>query len=202
MAILYATAKRAAIGGAIAGGVVLIGQWAVGRVYSGAEARQLLDAFVPSARAVGTGSITASTTILALMLTMLSLSRHATSRLEEMFFERVERIGLLSTIGLAASVLLLLLLTVPLQESQKLPQAWYTYVYYALIGLVAGVAALLVATVLMLYSAMQSLIRVLGPSRGSASSRAPTQTSGSASQSERSTSDGQPRSSESAGRRN
>jgi hypothetical protein len=159
--LLFIGAKRALIGGILAGGIVIAGQFLVGQIYSGTEARRLLEAVVPSSRAVGTSVVGASATILALMLTMLSLGRHATSRLEATFFKRIERIGLLSTIGMSAGILLLLLLNIPLQESQELPGSWYTIVYYALIASTAGVSGLLIAIVLMLYNAMQTLVKVL-----------------------------------------
>jgi hypothetical protein len=159
--LLFIGAKRALIGGLIAGGVVLGGQFLVGRIYSGTEARRLMEAVVPSSRAVGTGVVGASATILALMLTMLSMSQSVTSRLGAIFYERVERIGLLSTIAMVSGVILLLMLNIPLQESKQLPSSWYTIVYYALIAVTAGVSGMLVAIVLMLYNAMQSLIKVL-----------------------------------------
>jgi hypothetical protein len=159
--LLFIGAKRALVGGILAGGVTIGGQLLVGQIYGGTEARRLLEAVVPSARAVGTGVVGASATVLALMLTMISLSRHATSRLEATFFKRIERIGFLSTTAMAVGILLLLLLNIPLQESQELPASWYTIVYYALIAITASVSGLLIAIVLMLYNAMQSLVRVL-----------------------------------------
>jgi hypothetical protein len=161
--ILFIGAKRALVGGLLAAGVAVFGQLLVGQIYSGTEARQLMDAMVPSARAAGTGVVSATATIMALMLTMLSLSRHATSRLESVFFKRVERIGLLCTVALISGSLLLLILSVPLEESQNVPQTWFTIMYYALIVLTAAVVAMLVAIVLMLYNAMESLIHVLRP---------------------------------------
>ena len=133
----------------------------MGQIYSGTEARQFLEAVVPSSRAVGTSVVTASATILALMLTMISLSRQATSQLEATFFKRIERIGLLSTTAMVSGILLLLILSIPLQESKNLPNSWYTIVYYTLIVITAAVTGLLVAIVLMLYNAMQSLVKVL-----------------------------------------
>ncbi len=159
--ILFIGAKRALIGGLLAGGVAVIGQYLVGRIYTDTEARRLLEAMMPSARSVGTGVVTASATTLALMLTMLSLSRHTASELEATFFIQIRRIGLLSTTALIASVLLLLMLSIPLQETENLPASWYSTVYYVFITLTAGVTGLLVAIVLMLYNAMQSLIAVL-----------------------------------------
>ena len=159
--LLFIGAKRALIGGLLAGGVAIAGQYMMGRIYSGTEARQLLEAVIPSARSLGTSVVTASSTILALMLTMISLSRHATSGLEVTFFKRIERIGLMSTAGLVAAMLLLLFLSIPIQESQQLPSSWYSIVYYILITFTAAVTGLLVAIVLMLYNAMQSLVNVV-----------------------------------------
>lgn len=161
--ILFVGAKRALVGGLLAGGVAIAGQLLVGQIYGGTEARRFLEAMIPSSRYVGSGVVTASATILALMLTMLSLSRHATSSLESTFFRRVEQIGLLSTIGLIAGVLLLLLLSIPIEESQQLPSSWYSFVYYFFIALTAGVAGTLVTIVLMLYNALKTMITVLSP---------------------------------------
>lgn len=165
--LLFIGAKRALIGGLLAGGVVIGGQLLVGRIYSETEARKLIEALVPSARTLGSGVVGATSTILALMLTMLSLSRHATSELESVFFKRVKRIGLLSTIALVTGSLLLLLLSLPLQESKNVPGFWFSAIYYALIGLTAGITGLFVAIVLMLYNALGSLIKVLRPLAGS-----------------------------------
>jgi uncharacterized integral membrane protein len=169
---LFVGARRALLGGVLAASVVAAGQWLVGQVYSGTEARSLLEAMIPSARSVGSSVLTAAGTILALMLTMLSLTNQAESDFDRVFFKRVERIGLLSTIALVMGTLLLLFLSVPVQESEQLPSSWYSYVYYVLIGLTASLAGLLVAIVLMLYNALTSLIRVLRPSSRSASSQA------------------------------
>ncbi len=161
--ILFVGAKRALFGGLLAAGVAAGGQWFVGQVYSGTEARNLLEAMLPSARSVGSAVVTAAGTILALMLTMLSLTNQAKSSFDRVFYQRVERIGLLSTIALAMGTLLLLFLSIPLQESQQVPSSWYSYVYYVVIALTASLAGLLVAIVLMLYNAMTSLIQVLRP---------------------------------------
>ncbi len=160
---LFVGAKRAIIGGVLAAGVALAGQWFVGQVYSGTEARNLVDALVPAARSVGSSVVTASGTILALMLTMLSLTSQASTTFDRVFYQRIKRIGLLSTISLAAGILLLLFLSIPVQESQNVPGTWFSVVYYVLIALTAGLAGLLVTIVLMLFNAVTSLIHVLSP---------------------------------------
>ncbi len=139
------------------------------QVYSGTEARNLVDALVPAARSVGSSVVTAAGTILALMLTMLSLTSQARSNFDRVFYQRIRRIGFLSTIALSAGILLLLFLSVPVQESNAVPASWFRAVYYVLIALTAGLAGLLVSIVLMLFNAMTSLIQVLGPTTPSTS---------------------------------
>lgn len=176
---LFLGAKRALVGGLLAGSIALGGQWFIGAVYSGAEARRLIEAMVPSARAVGTSVVTASGTILALMLTMLSLTSQARTSFDATFFKRIERIGQLSTIALATGILLLLFLSVPLQESENVPDSWFRTVYFVLITLTAALSGLLVAIVLMLLNGMTSLIAVLRPTqRREAGKRASSFSSG------------------------
>ncbi len=164
---LFVGVKRALIGGTLAASVALVGQWFIGQIYSGAEARSLVEAMVPAARSVGSSVVTASGTILALMLTMLSLTNQASSSFDRIFYQRIERIGLLSTIALAMGILLLLFLSIPVQESKDVPTSWFSVVYYVLITLTAALAGLLVAIVLMLLNAMTSLITVLSPTKQS-----------------------------------
>lgn len=164
---LFVGVKRALVGGVLAAGVALAGQWFVGQVYSGTEARSLVDALVPAARSVGSSVVTASGTILALMLTMLSLTSQASTTFDRVFYHRIRRIGFLSTIALSSGILLLLFLSIPVQESNAVPSSWFRVVYYVLSVLTAGLAGLLVAIVLMLFNAMTSLIKVLSMTKPS-----------------------------------
>lgn len=160
---LFVGEKWALIGGLLAAGVALLGQLLVGRTLQGVDARHMLSVTIPSIRAAGGSIITASGTILALMLTLLGLTNQASSSFDTVFYKRIERISLLATIALSGSVLILLLLSVPLQESQNISSSWYQGVYYVLIALIAAMAGLLIAIVLMLYNAIKSLLQVLSP---------------------------------------
>src|SRR5205085_9497203 len=91
----------ALVGGLLAVATVLVGQWFIGRIYSGSEARNLLEAMINSALWLGGSVVTASATILALMLTMLSLSDQSKIDFDKYFFKRIEQIGILTTISLA-----------------------------------------------------------------------------------------------------
>lgn len=160
---LFIGDKKALIGGFLAAAIALAGQWAIGQVYSGYEARKLLEAMASSAHYLGSAVVTASATIIALMLTMLSLSNQTEDDFDIIFYRRIERIGILATVSLIGGILLLLFLSVPLQEADSVPSRWFTTIYYVLIGFLAVLSGLLVAIVLMLLNAMTSLIDVVRP---------------------------------------
>ncbi len=160
---IFIGSKKALIGGILSGTVALVGQWLVGQVYSGWEARKLLESVISSALYFGGSIVTASATILALMLTMLGLTKQSSGEFDVLFFKRIERIGLLSTISLISAVLLLLFLSIPLQESNDVPSSWYQVIYYILTIFIAILAGLVVSIVLMLFNSIKSLIDVVRP---------------------------------------
>ena len=161
---LFIGSKKAIFGGLLAGVIALGGQWLVGQVYNGYEARELLESVASSSLYLGSSIVTASATIIALMLTMLSMTKQTESEFDSIFFKQIQRIALLSTIAFSAGILLLLFLSMPLQESDQVPANWYKTIYYVLITFVAGLSGLSVGIVLMLLSAINSLIDVVRPS--------------------------------------
>ncbi len=160
---LFIGGKKALVGGILAAGIALAGQWLIGQIYSGYEARKLLEASAASAHYLGSAVVTASATIIALMLTMLSLSNQADGDFDTFFYRRIEKIGLLATVSMIGGILLLLFLSVPLQEADTVPSRWFTTIYYVLISFLAILSGMLVAIVLMLLNAMTSLINVVRP---------------------------------------
>lgn len=160
---LFIGEKKALIGGVFAAAVALVGQWLIGQIYSGYEARRLVEAMAASAHYLGSAVVTASATIIALMLTMLSLSNQTEDDFDIIFYRRIKRIGVLATASLIGGILLLLFLSVPLQEADSVPSRWFTTIYYVLIGFLAVLSGLLVAIVLMLLNAITSLIDVVRP---------------------------------------
>lgn len=161
---LFIGGKKALLGGLLAAGIALGGQWMIGQIYSGYEARKLLESMSEAAHYLGSAVVTASATILALMLTMLSLSNQADKEFDTIFYGRIKRIGVLTTVSLIGGILLLLFLSVPFQEADGVPGHWYTTIYYIMISFLAVLSGLLVAIVLMLLNAMTSLIDVVRPS--------------------------------------
>jgi hypothetical protein len=107
--------------------------------------------------------MTASATILALMLTLLAFSSQHDAQLKATHYERVRQIALVDTITFSAAIILLLILSLPLAESQDIPQTWYTVVYYLTMVYASALGGALISIVLLLYNAIVDMIRVTQP---------------------------------------
>ncbi len=156
---------KALLGGLLATLVSIAGTYVVGQA-SGSEWLRLVEAMLPSARFLCVAVMTASATILALMLTALGVSRQAPSPLRTSHYKRVEQIALLDTATFVLSTLLLLALTIPIgQQTTPLSSEWYMTAYYAILILSSLLGGMLVSVVLMLYGTIRDLIEVIGLER-------------------------------------
>lgn len=160
--MLFVGARAAGISGVVVGGIVVGSQLLVGRVYSGAEARQLVLAMSGPVSSLASAILAGLATILALMLTLLGLSRRLEQQMGLPFYKRIERIALLSIVDMVGAIALMLILSSPIQEaSAQAEQAGdlqVTLTYYLLVGLTAAVAGLFVTIIVMLYNAVQTVI--------------------------------------------
>lgn len=156
-----ADTKKAIVGGSIAFIILFAGTYSVGEV-GGFEARDLLTSMLPTARFLYSAVVTASATILALMLTLLSLSFNTQGRLDEGHYRRIRRIALIDTVTFIAAMTFLLFLVVPLDEPQQILPSWYEIFYYVTIVGSAILGGLLVTIVLMLYSTVTDIITIFG----------------------------------------
>ncbi len=165
--ILFVGAKAAAIAGVVVGGVVVGSQFLIGTLYSGAQARQLVLAMASPVGTLATAILSGSAGILALMLTMLSLSRNLNQDLSGAFYIRIQRIALIAIVDMVAAITLMLMLSTPIQEaSRQAEQAGELQVkltYYFLVSLTALVSGLFVAVIVMLYNAVQAVIQAVAP---------------------------------------
>lgn len=153
--------RRALIGGVLAGMATLAGGYAVGRA-SGYEALALLESTLPVTRTVASTVMLASSTILALMLTLLSVSASTQISLKDTHYKRVRQVSFIDVIALILSTLVLLLLNVPLQESENLPASWFNTVYYLSLGSSSVLGGFLITIILMIYNTVRDIIEVVG----------------------------------------
>lgn len=159
----WAGARGAAIGGLLAGSLALVGQLLIGQVYGGSETQRLIESSLPSIRTLASSVVTATGTILALMLTLLSLTQSVSQDFDQAFFKRVERIGMASTVGMIGATLTLLILSIPLQEGDAVNVLFYQLYYYLIIALAASLAGILISVVIILFTTIRGLLAALSP---------------------------------------
>ena len=132
-------------------------------VGSGSEARVLLEAIIPSVHFLCSSVMTASATILALMLTLISFSSSQDVKLKRSHYDRIRQIAVVDTATFAASIILLLFTNVPIAETVEIAPDVYMLVYYITTVYAAALGGALIAVVLMLYRAITDMIGVIHP---------------------------------------
>lgn len=153
--------RKAVLGGALAVVVAVVGSTVVGNLY-GAEGRLLLEAMLPTTRFLCSAMMTATATILALMMTILSLSNSLANHLHSSHYKRVQQIALLDRIAFVGATLLLLVLNIPLEESDSISTGWYSTTYYVVLIISSVLGGLLIAIVMMLHATIRDMISVVG----------------------------------------
>ena len=149
--------RGALIGGGIAGAVLLSIGMGVS-IASGADARQLLQASLPTVRFLASSVVTASATTLALLLTLLSLSGGIDTELDPAFYRRLQRLARLDVVSFVVGIVLMVSLILPLGEETRFSGTFYTAAFYTLSAAASLSAGLLVSAVLALYGAVRDLI--------------------------------------------
>ncbi len=157
--------RHALVGGAIAAVIGFGGMALVGTV-SSYEAERLVQAALPSLRFLASTLAAAGATIMALMLTMLSLTHGQDRDFKPSHYHRLRQVSTLCSVLIAGSVLLLLFLAIPIEESDTVQRA-YSYVYYGLSAAAATATGLLVAIVMMLNYAIRNLVGIFVPGASS-----------------------------------
>ncbi len=153
----------AVIGGLGTLAVATLAYLAIGQIYSDAKAVDLIGQLARSATSFGSAIATSSATTLALMLTAIGMANRADATFDARFYVNVYRIAVISTITLAGSVVLLLVLTLPVGEFHVGPH-WFIWLYRLLFALVAVLSSLLVAMVLLVFAAVRAVIVKVSPS--------------------------------------
>lgn len=150
-------------GSVMTGVVVLMSRLALGRYYSGIEARQLLDAMTESALFLNAAITTGSATIIALMLTLLGLTRHVHDHFQRAFHDRIRTIAWLATVALLGALMVLVTMTIPVVESEAISASWYRGLWWTFSGAIAFVSGLFVSVVLTLLVTIIGAVDVLRP---------------------------------------
>lgn len=154
--------RQALAVGVMAAVVTLAGAYLVG-LLSGADVRLLLEGTLSNTRAFAGTVVVALSTILALMLTLISLSSSADVDLAASHYRRIQQIAWFGSITLIAGILTYLLLNFPLEEAQSSGGTVVNIIYYVTLVLASLLGGALSAVILMLYNAARDIIRIVAP---------------------------------------
>ncbi|MFB6352241.1 MAG: hypothetical protein ABEN55_23135 [Bradymonadaceae bacterium] len=147
-------------GGAVAiigiGSLLLVGH------LSQMQAFDLLKTMLPTTRFLCSGIMTATATVLALMVTLISLSYSTEPSLRDLHYKRIQRIAMLDAIAFTGALLLLLFIMIPMEEAAVIPYAWYSFVYYGVVLVASTLGGMVVSVMMLLYTETKELIRVIG----------------------------------------
>jgi len=153
--------KRALLGGIISLMAILAGTFLLGKL-SGYEAKVLIKNSVSGMNTLCNTIALASATILALLLTLLSVSANSRSKLKKAHYRHVLQIAQLDTAVFIASVVSFLLFNLPITESDNVPNSWFSMVYYISLSISSILSAALIVVVLMLCNTVVSIIKIVG----------------------------------------
>lgn len=154
--------KKAAMGGAFSFIILLIGGYLMGKA-SNAEAYHLYEMILPNTRALCRNMILALSTILALMLTLISLSVNVEHEIKWTHYIRVKQIAFIVTVTLILTFFTYLLLNIPITESDETSIEWFTYIYYTTSIVASILGGLFITIVLLLYNTVRDMINFLNP---------------------------------------
>ena len=137
--------------------------FAIGSIYTGREAVELIEALSRSGLYLGSATATASATTLALMLTLVGMMRRSDEDFNVRNYRNIAHVAKLATVGLIISLILLLTMVFPVGEFDEISPYWYVWLYDALFILTVLSVAVLAATVMMLYQTVHRVIAQLTP---------------------------------------
>lgn len=133
------------------------------QIYGDAEAIDLVKSIKESSLYLGSAIATASATVLALMLTLLSVTSQVDTSFDRSTYKGIKLIGLISTVTFIGAVILLLGLSLPVGEFELIDDRWFMWMYYALSTLNGLLSAMTVIGVLVLFDTITTLIKRLAP---------------------------------------
>ncbi|WJY18647.1 hypothetical protein QQS45_13760 [Alteriqipengyuania flavescens] len=136
---------------------------AIGNVYSGAQATQLIEALSRAGLYLGSAIVTASITTLALMLTLIGMIRRMEKEFDAATYRSIDLIAKLATASLMIGLIVLLAFTLPVGEFEEMPQGWFIRLYDGLFAACVVMVGLVAATVAVLYNTVRRVIGIITP---------------------------------------
>lgn len=153
--------KNAIYGGVLATLLTGTGIFLLGNV-SGYEAKHLLSVSLDGLNMLCNTIVLATATILALLLTLLSVSFGSKSKLKKTHYHQILNIAKFDVILFIAALILFQFFNIPIVESENVPTSWFTTIYWATLGSTSIISGMMISVILMLYNAVTNLISIIG----------------------------------------
>ena len=153
--------KRALYGGIISAVIMGLGAYFMGHI-SGYEAKELIKSSLPGINTLCNTIALASATILALLLTLLSVSSSSKSKLTKEHYTHILLIAKIDTTVFIFAIIFFQFLNIPITEADNVPSTWFTAIYYVSLGLSSLLSGGLISVVLMLFNAVSNMIEIVG----------------------------------------
>ena len=157
---------RAIFGGITSGIIIFLGTFLTGNIGSW-EAIELIAEMRDPLLFTCSAILTSTATILALILTLLSISSSDGHKLKAIHYVRIQWISKLAIFAFIASLLLLLLLNLPVKNSTEEIRHWFKPIYYTILVYSAILGGSMVSLILMLYQAAHEIILIAHPEEDS-----------------------------------
>ena len=153
--------KKPLIGGLVATLFTALGVFLLGDI-SGYEAKDLLKTSMSGLSMLCNTIILASATILALLLTLLSLSSATQDDIKNKHYHNVLNIAKFDVILFISTLILFQLFNIPILESNEVPTNWYDTIYWLTLFVTSILSGMMIVVILMLYNAVTILISIVG----------------------------------------
>lgn len=153
--------KRAIIGGIISAVFAGAGYFFIGTL-SEYEAQQLIKSSVPGVNMLCNTVVLASATIMALLLTLLSLSSGSDSKLNTTHYRQVKLLGKWDASLFITAIIFFQITNIPIVEADNVPTDWYNTIYWSTLVLSSILVGGIVTVILMLYSTIKAMVDILG----------------------------------------
>lgn len=155
----------ATVGGIIGLACAVFVFFALQRIFQELPFYQLIDAMHGTSTTLCFAGISASSTIMPLMLTIFSFARHGEVDFNPRFYARIKHIALLCCAAFIAGLFTLTVLSAPIGDMTQVSMEWYRVLYYIIVFGLSSMVGLLVAILILLYYAILHIVDQLNPHR-------------------------------------
>lgn len=162
----YLFLYRSIAAGLVVAAIVYFGSWGVGQV-SNWQGLSMLKAAQPTLRFLASTLMSCTATILALILTLLSFSSQKKKKFKSSHYTNLQRTVALCTITFVGSLILLMFLNIPLENTDDIIDQHFSIIYHVIQIYAALLGGMLMVIILLLYRSASNLIIMTHPDKNS-----------------------------------